>query len=76
MRKFFNEYNIIRKSKRIEQISFAAIAVELDVGIVGPLTSNLPKATPVGNSLEEDKLLQFAHSYQMNTEWHKQMPNI
>ena len=30
----------------------------------------------VGNSLEEDKLLQFAHSYQMNTEWHKQMPNI
>jgi aspartyl-tRNA(Asn)/glutamyl-tRNA(Gln) amidotransferase subunit A len=30
----------------------------------------------VGNSLQEDKLLQFAHSYQMNTDWHKKMPNI
>ena len=29
----------------------------------------------VGNSLQEDKLLQFAHSYQMNTDWHKKMPN-
>ena len=30
----------------------------------------------VGNSLEEAKLLQFAHSYQSNTDWHKKMPNI
>ena len=30
----------------------------------------------VGNSLQEDKLLQFAHSYQSNTDWHKKMPNI
>ena len=30
----------------------------------------------VGNSLEEGKLLQFAHSYQSNTDWHKKMPNI
>ena len=30
----------------------------------------------VGNSLEENKLLQFAHSYQSNTDWHKKMPNI
>ena len=30
----------------------------------------------VGNSLEESKLLQFAHSYQSNTNWHKKMPNI
>ena len=30
----------------------------------------------VGNSLEEAKLLQFAHSFQSNTNWHKKMPNI
>ncbi len=30
----------------------------------------------VGNSLEEAKLLQFAHSFQSNTSWHKKMPNI
>ena len=30
----------------------------------------------VGNSLEEDKLLQFAHSYQLNTDWHSKMPDI
>tara|TARA_B100000965_G_scaffold81857_1_gene65489 strand:+ start:911 stop:2365 length:1455 start_codon:yes stop_codon:yes gene_type:complete len=30
----------------------------------------------VGNSLEEGKLLQFAHSFQSNTEWHKNMPKI
>ena len=30
----------------------------------------------VGNSLEESKLLQFAHSFQSNTGWHMKMPNI
>ena len=30
----------------------------------------------IGNSLEEAKLLQFAHSYQLNTDWHKNMPNL
>jgi aspartyl-tRNA(Asn)/glutamyl-tRNA(Gln) amidotransferase subunit A len=30
----------------------------------------------VGNSLEEGKLLQFAHSFQSNTDWHMKMPNI
>ena len=30
----------------------------------------------VSNSLEEAKLLQFAHSFQSNTNWHKKMPNI
>ena len=30
----------------------------------------------VGNSLEESKLLQFAHSFQSNTDWHMKMPNI
>ena len=30
----------------------------------------------VGNSLEEDKLLQFAHSFQLNTDWHSKMPDI
>ena len=30
----------------------------------------------VGNSLEESKILRFAHSYQTNTDWHKKMPNI
>ena len=30
----------------------------------------------VSNSLEEDKLLQFAHSYQLNTDWHSKMPDI
>ena len=30
----------------------------------------------VGNSLEEGKLLQIAHSFQSNTDWHMKMPNI
>ncbi|MEJ2114645.1 MAG: Asp-tRNA(Asn)/Glu-tRNA(Gln) amidotransferase subunit GatA [Gammaproteobacteria bacterium] len=28
----------------------------------------------IGNYFEEDKLLNFAHQYQLDTEWHKQCP--
>ena len=30
----------------------------------------------VGNSLQEGKLLQFAHAYQLNSDWHTRMPKL
>ena len=30
----------------------------------------------VGNSLQESTLLQFAQAFQLNTDWHKKLPNI
>jgi aspartyl-tRNA(Asn)/glutamyl-tRNA(Gln) amidotransferase subunit A len=29
----------------------------------------------IGNFLEESKLLQVAHNFQISTDWHKKTPN-
>jgi aspartyl-tRNA(Asn)/glutamyl-tRNA(Gln) amidotransferase subunit A len=50
-------------------------AMSVPCGFTSDKQGDLPVGMQlIGNYFEEDKLLNFAHQYQLDTEWHKKSP--
>ncbi len=51
-------------------------AMSVPCGFVNDQQSDLPVGMQlIGNYFEEEKLLNFAHQYQLDTDWHKKSPS-